>query len=393
MQNYTEPIFNPFAQNVAIIKSYFKRPLVLIIAILYILASLASVVVAFTTSSGMSQMFSSLFSIPEVVEGMTAEDMQMFELYTNEGYMTISMMSSMIPSLILMGLTVASYFIIYFKSKNENPFATPKAGFTILFILSILELIASIGVALLLLLCVALFGILALAMPQEAGMSSGDSAVMVAVFIVLAVIYIALGAVLLTYAINKLRYINSVRNGLSTVNISYKGAGAYGVFSIIFAVMGIISSLTLMLFGPLMSALTASLGEPMLDSLFAPLGNVFLISGAVSILSSVYMLLDGILALGYKKHIKKITNGFDGFFIPQPAYAAAPAPATSPVAETYAPQENVQSAPVFEAPIVTNDTVAMETPVAKPQALCCPKCGAAVNKSDIFCNTCGTKVK
>ena len=138
MQNYTEPTFNPFAQNVAIIKSYFKRPLVLAIAILYIIVAVASIAVTFSTSAGISEMYNTLFSIPEVTESMTEQDMKMFELYTNSSYMSISMASSMIPSLIIMVLTVVSYFIIYLKSENENPYATPRAGFTILFILSIL---------------------------------------------------------------------------------------------------------------------------------------------------------------------------------------------------------------------------------------------------------------
>ena len=398
MQNYTEPTFNPFAQNVAIIKSYFKRPLVLAIAILYIIVAVASIAVTFSTSAGISEMYNTLFSIPEVTESMTEQDMKMFELYTNSSYMSISMASSMIPSLIIMALTVVSYFIIYLKSKNENPYATPRAGFTILFILSILELISAIGVSLLMILIVGVMAILSFAMPQELGLAYEDTTVLSITMIFCIIMYVILGAVLLTYAISKLRYLNSVRKGLTTVNISHKGAGIYGVFSIIFAVIGIFSAILIMLFAPIMNAITASLGEPMITEMFSSLGSVFLVSGVVTVLSSVYMLLDGILALGYKKHIKNITDGFDGMNIPQPVYTQPTF--TQPNIDTTPLATAQLDAPAFE-PEITLETPSTkaeapspeQTPAPTPQAICCPQCGASVNKSDIFCNTCGNKIK
>lgn len=373
MNNQTT--FNPFSQNLAIVKSYFKKPLVLILAIIYAVSIGVSLVSGFMMGPVMSDMYQSMFSFTGSYDYMTEADTQIVDMLLSDGMLSTIILCAMLPSLIITALYATAYFIIYFKSKNESPDSTPKAGFTILFVLSILNLIYVAFAALIILLCVALIVFAAVMISQEAYMSSSESTMVTVIFSIIALVFVATIAVMLIYAISNFNYIKNARNSLTSVNLSAKGAGVYGVISLIFGIFTLLSALPTIVMSPFIDIIAHSMPAEFPIEVFASMGDIYLISGLLSLVSVSAMIIDAIIALGYKKHIKNITNSYH---TPENNFDAPtqPAPVYNPPAQTEAIAE----------PVVFSDN-AVNQSVKR-----CPRCSTVAKNDDVFCNACGTKL-
>ena len=385
MQNF-QTNFNPFYQNVAIIKSYFKKPVILTQGILYIVSSILSVVSTFVMMPAMNNYFNMFLSIPEIAQDMTASEARFFNSFMSV-YTNIIVFASLIPSIIMIGLTAAAFLIIYKKSKNDDPASTPKTGVTILFVLSIVQLIPIIIASAILLLAILLLIV-------ESIITSSSGADEAALLWVLTIIYTfifgGMIAIFLLYFINQVRFYKSVLNSLTTVNLSYKGAGIFGVFSIIYGVITAMSSLSSFSITPILNAMTELEPEIVfVVDMFGTLTPVFMFSAVTSIFTAAITVISGIIALGYKKHIKSYTEGFSDYTTSEQnaGFVGDFVMDTPPVQESHpthqsAPQINESK---FE-PVVFNDN----SPIK--QNTYCPRCGTPAKEGDVFCNACGTKL-
>lgn len=399
--------YNPYAQNIAIVKEYLKKPMTLVIGIMYAVTIVFSLISAVTVGSGFGDMFNSLMNLSGELSGLTAEEQQVMSLFTDSGFFSTMMIVSMVPSIIMTGLFVLAYLLMHFKSKNPNPDVSPKAGATILFVMSIMSLIgASIG-ALILVLYAVLLVIMGIVACADPGIASEGGVVLLVVFIILALLLLGMAAILLVYAISHLNFFNSIRKSLSSVTLTNKGAGVYGVFSIIYGGMSIFSSITTIFYGPLMKFMTSMVppeemvGFPV--EIFDSIGSIYTVSGLSAMVSAVIMILDGIFALGYKKHINKYTNAFAGEQMPEQPMTNPPA-FTQPAYTQPTYNEPQYSEPTYSEPQNPEPTYAQpqytennqpDTP-AQEQAgtYCnCPRCGSACKNTDVFCNICGYKIK
>lgn len=380
--------FNPFSQNLSIVKNYFKRPLVLVLAILYAVTILLSLVSVFTMGTSMSEMYGTMFEFAGAFEEMPQEASDIFTLMTSSSTLTIILLIAMIPSIIITALYALSYFLIYFKSKNTAPNSNPKAGFTIRFVLSVLNLIYSIFTALLLVIVIAMFIIAAVVIAQEPGITSTDVTISTVLFSIAALFIAGLTAVMLIYTISNFNYIKSARNSLCTVNLSNKGAGTYGVITLIFGIISFLSVIPSLLAAPLMSSVSSLMPADFTAEfpvgLFESMGSIYLLSGIMSIFSVVVMIIDAIIALGYKKYINNITSGYFDSSSDNLASQEEPAFATAQQSATNQPTANTQQ-PSFQPVIFSSEP---ENPSVKH----CPRCGTIAKDSDIFCNACGTKI-
>lgn len=392
MQNF-QTNFNPFSQNVAIVKSYFKKPIILTQGILYIISAILSIASVFVMMPVMNNYFDMFLTIPEFTQDMTAADLEFFNTFMSV-YTDIIVFASVIPGVIMLGLTALAFFIIYMKSKNPDPTSSPKSGITILFILSIVQLIPIILASLILLLAIAVMIIASIVI------SSSETAEVSTLLWVLTAIYaIVFGgmiAIFLLFFINQVRYYKSVQNSLTTVNLSYKGAGIFGVFSIIYGVMTALNSLSVFSITPTLNAMTELTPEiSYVIDMFSSMTPLFIFSAGVSVLTAAIYIISGIIALGYKNHIKSYTEGFSEFSTtPQTPYqyteSYVATTQAEPVPQPVSSQEPVvaeqkNNEPQFE-PVVFNDN----TPIK--QNTYCPRCGTPAKEGDVFCNACGTKL-
>lgn len=389
MNNQTT--FNPFLQNQSIVKSYFKKPIVLVLAIMHSVCALLSIASAFILGPQLSRFYRNFFSFVGAYDEMSAEDLRIFETFTSEGQLSTFILSSMLPSLIFAALFATAYFIIYFKSKNENPSSTPKAGFTILFVLSVLNLISIAFAVLVIVICAIVAIVAGIMLSQEYYMSSSDSTAVLVIFSIMGVVFLGIAAVMLIYGISHLNYIKSARNSLSSVTLSAKGAGTYGVISLIYGIFTLLNALPLLFFKPLLNMMADIMPIGYSVQFFEMLGDFFIFSGLLSLVSIAVIIIDAVIALGYKNHIKYVTSSYNapnteyGFNAPQAPTqgnaGTAPVPYMTAAEPTPAPQPQAE----FE-PTVSNDNAVNQ------RIKVCPRCNTPAKDTDVFCNSCGTKL-
>ncbi len=379
MQNQNT-LFNPYAQNVAIVKSYFKKPLVLTQGILYIVSGIISVLTTLVMIPTMNNYMDKVFSIPEFTMDMSESEAHFMSSFMDI-YMNVAMIVAMIPSLIITALAATAFILIYKKSKNPDPSSSPKAGVTILYILSIVQLVPIILMCLWFLLIILIMILGAIAMSAEGG-SSGDGAAFAVMTVIFTIIFGGMGTLFLLFFINQVRYYKSILNSLTTVNLSNKGAGIYGVFSIIYGAYLAINTLSSFAIAPMFKAMANNFPElEMMADLFSTMTPAIAVSSVASVLMTGIYIINAIIALGYKKYINNIKNEFN-------AVEYAPVGAVPAMAVDTA--QNAQPSLINEEnPQIPFSYDNFENPAAPH----CPRCNSVVNENDIFCNKCGTKVK
>ncbi len=379
MQNQNTQ-FNPYAQNVAIVKSYFKKPLVLTQGILYIVSGIISALSMVVMIPTMNSYMDKIFSMPEFTMGMSASE-EYFMSSFMDIYMNVAMIVAIIPSLIVTALVATAYILMYVKSKNPDPSSSPKAGVTILYILSIVQLVPIILMCLWFLLIILIMILGAIVTSAESN-GSGEGAAFSIMTVIFTIVFSGMGALFLLFFINQVRYYKSILNSLTTVNLSNKGAGIYGVFSIIYGAYLAINTLSSFAIVPMFKAMANNFPELEIAlDLFSTLTPAIAVSSVASVLLTGIYIVNAIVALGYKKHINNITESFN-------TVEYAPAGAVPAMAVETA--QNAQPSLINEQnPQIPFSYDNFENPTAPH----CPRCNSALNENDIFCNKCGTKVK
>lgn len=421
---------SPYQQNIDIIKNFFKKPIVLVNTIIETLA----IPVVFLMLYFLSNFMNSL-----IYESYSSS----YSYYDYYSYNPVPMFDSFLFGIGIIAcipavLTIVAKFLIYFKSKNPDPNVKPSAGFTILWVMSIISVVfLSLACFIFVIsMIIAIFAVSAYSAYENYsyGYGYGSTQSSTMLLVVIFIIYLVVFAVAFFFIINQMRFYGSVRKGLNSIYLKNNGAMIYGVFQI---VGGVFSTLTFLMY---VFVLIAFASVAAMDSSMANVPLDFFAAATICIgLSAASAITGGIIAVKYSGYIKNIVlgsnqqfnanvpysnpvpvaapsvNPFDNAYPqqqPQPPmqnnpygdvqnenpYTApqqvTPPQPTEPVApenEYYQPVEN--PAPQEEAP--QPESPKTETPQAEDvhQNNFCPNCGSKVFRSDIFCNNCGTKLR
>ena len=410
----------PVQNNLALVKGYFRKKTVLAVGIFTaILAAVEFISMFFITPAANN------FLNNGILNGQYSNIEDYLRILQDA--MSSGNYSSAIFSLLVSGLLVAAFLIIYFKSKNPMPNANPRAGFTILQVFTIIQLVFICIAA-----CFALFVIIIAFMMIAFGSASSttgngfrynfgsdyyastDATLAVGVMVIVVLVFAVVFALLLMWSISAVRLVGSVKKTIDSPQVTVKGAKLFGVLNI---VLGVLSC-----FGAF-SSLFAIFGVNTQGVFSAPASSAFsafaFLSFVSAACSSVYILLLGTLSLGYDKYIKNHLQSVQppmaptfrpvsGAPVPPPAgnpyqqqplnpYTQAqrpvspfpPAPPVTPEGIKEEPRaEEPADNPPEPAPAEPADA---EAPVVSKAA--CPGCGHPVRGEDIFCERCGYKLK
>ena len=399
---YEQP-FNPYAANVAVVKSYFKQTKVLVLGVLYVFSAVLGVIGTVISAA------TPALSVNEILEYLNRMGIDTSRLNIPQmSDVTAASSSTNIFSIVISAavtLLIATAFILmYVKSRSESPESNPSAGVSIMYVLSVISLVFMIIGTVLAVLGSLLLMYLTVNVNNYSGQSIDlgngqrfyiDGPVFTALFIIL--IVVILGAVIygLISVISQKRFYSSVKTSLNSVELESRGAKAYGVICVIDSVFMILAFI-----GNIFNLIgLSSLGLPGVSG-----GAVILslISLAVSIAIRINLAM---VALGYKKHIDKIKYGYNGNQppfngvptydnTPRPPYTAPQQPYSAPQ-QPYRPQPPQRpyndgfggAQPPRQQPY--NDGFGNQPRQQAPAV--CPKCGAPADGSP-FCGNCGTKL-
>ncbi len=367
---------NPYRQNVEIVKGYFKKVPVLILAILKFIGTMLSITVAIVLS-GYSMMF--IQSISSELSETGLSDLN--SLVQSSPY---TMIYTLIPTAIVGVLVTVGYMILFIKSRSKAPGSSPRGGATILFVLALIEMIYSFIAAAVILIIFIVSSVAAgvgASLNRENNSFSGN----VNPNTIIAIVGFTLAFMLfmmLFYSVNKMRYFKSIKNSCSSTNLYTGGAGAYGVANIIWVVLSFLSIGVIALLIPFASwasnSLDISLDFAYSDMLYesALLIVIFLIS--VIVISIVYQIIEAAVAIGYKNYINKIKYNYKPAEVPE-----AP----------YQPQTQPQPAvPAYPQPQqFANNTQNTSSDYSAPTY--CPSCGTPIDPNSDYCSNCGNKIK
>lgn len=317
---YEQQPYNPYRNNIAIIKEYFKSPAVLALAIAHIL----SVVIGFVYSF--------------VAQDYVREVLQQISVYIDKN-LVLKNASNDIGNEILMGirdalasdstftysipvfsvLTIVGLMLLYFGSRNENPDKAPSAGVTILYVIAIIALVGYIILFVgMMIVAVALFIVYAafksdpsqaFTMRLEGYRIQVNDTMILVLAIAFTIAAVLSGIVVLLYVGSRKRFIGSVKKSMSSVELKNSGAKVFGVFSVILAVfsaLSLISGIANIFIGNYsLEALRKS--GIYISSMPIGLSVLSIVSQAIAVVIAV---LQAKIALGYAKYIDEKRSGF-----------------------------------------------------------------------------------
>lgn len=382
MNSYAPPDtgISPYARNLDYIKSFFKRPLVLVIAVLYT----ASIPVGVLQTM---QFLSYIVNTSQRQLGITAA--QASRVYT-------LFFAAMGACYLFPVLYAVGFWLIYLKSRSQNSASSPNAGFTLLFVLTIIEMV---------LLGIAAVGLLFFLNSSDFSaymqyylytvMEDIDPSTAQAVLGVFSVLVVIIVAVAYLYLIAKLRFVNSVRRSSRNVLLQSKGV-------ILFAVLTVFSCLSYLT--SLSESLSSSSGTfSQADSLTAlqlPQSPWMIVNILLLLAMNVCLV---VLAFSYHSYVNRTNSFIYSTMPPQyPTYA-------NPYGQPYQPQPfhppYPQQPPVntppepFTNPYQTGPSAqpappqeaAQTEPDEEDTPAVCPGCGLPVTRSMEECPHCGRK--
>ena len=366
-----EQQFNPYAANIAVVKDYFKKGRILAMGLLKALAGVLSIVTSYILISNSGNLFRIL------MDWYRSNGIDMNEYLSDYGvtdaFGSGTFIVSAVITVIVTAVPVLGYILAYVKSRNQSPDASPEAGVTILWVLSILSLI---GVSAILGFFLLILGFAAVLGGSGTGLTDGADGIYTAVVVILFIVFAIAAFVALFIAINRVRFYGSVRKSMTTVELQRGGAAPYGVMCVIGAVFSGLS---------LLSTLTSMLTVlPQIDQGGA-LTAIYAMTAVSSVLNFAMLILDAVIALGYKKHIDAVKFGYNNT-----PYGSAPAESFIPApGSDYAPAPDERN-PYTTRQTTYNDGYQMSAPAQ--QAAYCPNCGAPTESSAAFCGNCGTRL-
>ncbi|MGN0487819.1 MAG: hypothetical protein ACI4HO_00995 [Ruminococcus sp.] len=378
---------NPYQQNVDILKGFFKRPIVLVTAILTGVSTLLTMFSGLFTRSAVNSYVSDYFnSMPYEVRK-----------YISEAGTPSTSINISLPVLTIL-LTVA-LFLFYFFSKNDTKnLAVPTTMFKVISIIELVFVCVAGGILLVALLIV-MIGFSAFQSyivsnnsQYTTAIASGASVLLIVALILFAII---IGLMIWYFAV-KVKFACSIKKSTNSINLFRNGAKMFGVLTIIFSCIS---------------------GIYVLAILSIPGMAYVSFSGLVGVAANISL---GVTAIQYANYIKDVSVNFatqpayspvnpEPFSpqnVAQPPYGVPYTEPVQPVNPVYQqPSEPQPVAPVEQAPEtnayepvenateeVVDEAPTEEAPVVETTSFC-SACGNPVKADDYFCNNCGNKLK
>lgn len=392
MYNNPAPMgnYNPYEQNSGLLKTFFSKPVVIILAAVGGVSALISIISFF-------MQIGTLDTTIRYYNYMMGGQFASFYSNIKPLFIIFS-----ICSIAMTIINALGYFLLYSKSKNPDPQSNPKAGSTLLWVISIISFVATCILAVFLIIVAFILFI------ASGEVSRYEASIMTTVGV--AMIIVAL--VFFFYFLFQFRFFSSIHTSFSSVQIVSKSSVAFAVFSIIFCVFAFISLFT------------------SLDTATA----MTVISSLLSIVNSVFL---AVFALSYNSFVKSVTTGANpiGGFMPnngqfnpynQNTNGQAPnmnmgysyRPQQPPVNDNNqfngqqyknpygSSQQPSEADKAYKNPYFSQDfeeqtanshnDIFNQNPV-QPEEQAeqnkCPMCGAVHSGDDLFCGNCGARLK
>lgn len=392
MYNNPAPMgnYNPYEQNSGLLKTFFSKPIVIILAAVGGVSALISIISFF-------MQIGTLDTTIRYYNYMMGGQFASFYSNIKPLFIIFS-----ICSIAMTIINALGYFLLYSKSKNPDPQSNPKAGSTLLWVISIISFVLTCILAVFLIIVAFILFI------ASGEVSRYEASIMTTVGV--AMIIVAL--VFFFYFLFQFRFFSSIHTSFSSVQIVSKSSVAFAVFSIIFCVFAFISLFT------------------SLDTATA----MTVISGLLSIVNSVFL---AVFALSYNSFVKSVTTGANpiGGFMPnngqfnpynQNTNGQAPnmnmgysyRPQQPPVNDNNqfngqqyqnpygSSQQSSDADKAYANPYFSQDfeeqtanshnDIFNQNPV-QPEEQAeqnkCPMCGAVHSGDDLFCGNCGARLK
>lgn len=392
MYNNPAPMgnYNPYEQNSGLLKTFFSKPVVIILAAVGGVSALISIISFF-------MQIGTLDTTIRYYNYMMGGQFASFYSNIKPLFIIFS-----ICSIAMTIINALGYFLLYSKSKNPDPQSNPKAGSTLLWVISIISFVATCILAVFLIIVAFILFI------ASGEVSRYEASIMTTMGV--AMIIVAL--VFFFYFLFQFRFFSSIHTSFSSVQIVSKSSVAFAVFSIIFCVFAFISLFT------------------SLDTATA----MTVISGLLSIVNSVFL---AVFALSYNSFVKSVTTGANpiGGFMPnngqfnpynQNTNGQAPnmnmgysyRPQQPPVNDNNqfngqqyqnpygSSQQSSDADKAYKNPYFSQDfeeqtanshnDIFNQNPV-QPEEQAeqnkCPMCGAVHSGDDLFCGNCGARLK
>ena len=422
---YEQP-FNPYVKNLSAVKEYFKSRCVLVLGLSRALGAILSLVTAILISTNLPKilayiksLFLWVFDETGAPYGISANFSDLFDRIVPSD-VSSSIVSSSISSTVVTILIAAAFLIIYFKSRSNDPNATPNAGVTILYVFAIIALVGVI-IAIVAAVVLIVFMFLLYSKLSSEGIDSLYVGVpfiddllsyswtptsLLALTIAGIVLLVFAGFIALFIQINRLRYYGSIRKSLNTVELQNKGAKPFGVMCLISA------------FSAGLSLLSTPAGLFAKTPVTAPkiLTAIAVFSMLAQAASVVGAIMEAKLAMGYKTYIDGIKYGYSRHAAPAAPFA--PFPSVNPAEQnpsSFNPYvsrtsydgepstDNTYSDPygsdltgadaapdAYNAPFSGDSASYEET--APLNTATCSVCGAEVDPDAPFCGNCGNRL-
>lgn len=392
MYNNPAPMgnYNPYEQNSGLLKTFFSKPVVIILAAVGGVSALISIISFF-------MQIGTLDTTIRYYNYMMGGQFASFYSNIKPLFIIFS-----ICSIAMTIINALGYFLLYSKSKNPDPQSNPKAGSTLLWVISIISFVVTCILAVFLIIVAFILFI------ASGEVSRYEASIMTTVGV--AMIIVAL--VFFFYFLFQFRFFSSIHTSFSSVQIVSKSSVAFAVFSIIFCVFAFISLFT------------------SLDTATA----MTVISSLISIVNSVFL---AVFALSYNSFVKSVTTGANpiGGFMPnngqfnpynQNTNGQAPnmnmgysyRPQQPPVNDNNqfngqqyqnpygSSQQSSDADKAYKNPYFSQDfeeqtanshnDIFNQNPVQPEEQAVqnkCPMCGAVHSGDDLFCGNCGARLK
>lgn len=324
--------FNPFEQNSSVIAGFFKKPIILILAIVQML-------------------FGSCYLVSFVLNHFLLTTFQFRPAFFFD-LLSIALYTPM----------AVGYIMVYIKSKDANTSASLQNGFKVLHITTIAKFvlcILSIAFA-----CLTYNNVTStindfLGDSFFGSMLSFISSILL--FIVIAFIVIALLVVVLFYMC-QIRFFSNIKKSLTTISITHKGTKLFAAFNIILAIFAVVGA-----FGSLAEHFSGDANA----SIRALMPTITLV------LASVLFICNTVMALSYRKYIKQNVFGFANLKTDEDESTEVMGVDASPVIMPQPVQHNYKT----------------YADLAQQKQATCPYCNNSTSADTIFCSSCGKKIR
>lgn len=360
--NYTDP----YRRNLDVIRKFFSKPIVLILAIAYTVSFIA---------------------------------------YTVSGFLTLPSDYALSVN-ITMILAIAAFYLFYFISRRNKPYISYKAPIVFLKVNVIFTLVTSSIVIISMIVITMFYGLFF----KDENITSGFISYFISAGVSLIIVII--------HSIAMLVLLSSFKKSTTSIYLYKNGANLVGVTSVLLIIASAITELINRLFGITDSVLAAASYYDIFDTMqtYSPSNDY--ISTVNTLIGIVICLLIAVFAFSYSRYISKLSRTYNSSLLrphtkaqkeksknfsdcrnlPNSVHQAVefdPMPVFTESPERgFEPKVNA----IPEKPLSAEDNPYLKkrnnnVKYTDPRSISCPNCGNLCPDCTSFCGNCGARLK